>query len=237
MPASGVDDDAVVVGDSSAVVDVGSDGFDDYNSEGAAAAAAAAAAVLSDVPPPVSDTVSDGDDAQGPDGVGGGPAQPTPAIQTATIGQSRNAACHFDFLIALDLETTCDENHANPGEIKVRKDQGEVIELSFAVVEVEKMEIVHQQQIFVKPEKTSLTLFCTNLTGISAAHLEDADGLNSAVEALNRFIETNIVSQSKSFCYVTHNDWDLRYQLPRECREKGVPLPIAYHIFFEIVTE
>ncbi|KAI9364934.1 hypothetical protein DFJ73DRAFT_619771 [Zopfochytrium polystomum] len=145
--------------------------------------------------------------------------------------------CPYEFLVAIDMESTCDENHANPGDVKVRKDQAELIEISFAVVDVAHARIVHHQQIYVKPEKTPLTLFCTNLTGISAAHLEDADTLQSAIETLNRFIENNFTSQSKTFCFVAHGDWDLRYQLPRECREKNVNLESYFGIYFDVATE
>ncbi|KAJ3334200.1 hypothetical protein HDU76_006572 [Blyttiomyces sp. JEL0837] len=146
-------------------------------------------------------------------------------------------SCAYDFIMALDLESTCDENHSNPTDIKVPRDQGEIIEMSFAVVNVATKQIVLQTQIFVKPENTPLTPFCTNLTGITAAHLETAGSLQSAITAIDTFIQTNFTSQSKTFGFMTHGEWDLRYQLNRESREKGIHLAPHYNVFFDAVAE
>ena len=81
--------------------------------------------------------------------------------------------CPYDFIIALDLEATCDENYQT-GVVKVPKDGGEIIELSYAVVSVPEKRIVHQKQCFVKPVDTVVTPFCTQLTGISEETLTNA---------------------------------------------------------------
>ncbi|KAJ3290381.1 hypothetical protein HK104_006820, partial [Borealophlyctis nickersoniae] len=142
--------------------------------------------------------------------------------------------CPYDYIIAIDLEATCDENHADPTALKVPRDKGEVIELSYAVVSVPERSIVHQRQNFVRPVETQLTPFCTQLTGITEETLQDADTLRAAVEDLISFIQTHPQS---TFCLMAHGEWDLRYQLPRECREKGIALPAQFSVFFDAIRE
>ncbi|KAJ3092943.1 hypothetical protein HK102_000037 [Quaeritorhiza haematococci] len=149
------------------------------------------------------------------------------------------ASTGYDFLVALDLESTCDENNSNPGEVKVARDQGEIIELSYVVVSLQQQppQIVHQEQVFVKPEKTPLTTFCTQLTGITQDQLDNADTLKGALQRVDKFVEAHFTSQDKKFCFVTHGEWDLRYQLPREAREKNIPLPNYFTVFFDAIQE
>ncbi|KAJ3115329.1 hypothetical protein HDU96_000813 [Phlyctochytrium bullatum] len=145
--------------------------------------------------------------------------------------------CPYDFLVALDLESTTDENHSNPSDVKVRRDQGEIIELSFVVINVALKQIVHRQQIYVRPERTTVTPFCTTLTGITPAQLENAELLHSALQTVDNFIQTHFVSQDKKFCFVTHGEWDLRFQMSRETREKGIPLPHYFNVFYDVIRE
>ncbi|RKO90905.1 hypothetical protein BDK51DRAFT_31388 [Blyttiomyces helicus] len=143
--------------------------------------------------------------------------------------------CPYDFIIALDLEATCDENYADPSLIRVPRDKGEIIELSWAVVSVHERVIVYQSQSYVKPENTEVTPFCTQLTGITKEILDEkGDTLRKAVDTLTNFIQTHPQS---AFCLITHGEWDLRYQLTRECREKGIPLPPYLGVYFDCVQE
>ncbi|KAI9089640.1 ribonuclease H-like domain-containing protein, partial [Phlyctochytrium arcticum] len=142
--------------------------------------------------------------------------------------------CPYDFIIAMDLEATCDENHADPSAIQVPRDKGEIIELSYAVVSVPERRIVHQRQNFVRPEETVVTPFCTQLTGITPETVANAGTLREAVDDLLSFVQTNPQS---TFCFMAHGEWDFRYQLPRECQEKGIPLPSLFTSFFDITKE
>ncbi|RKO91961.1 ribonuclease H-like domain-containing protein, partial [Blyttiomyces helicus] len=143
----------------------------------------------------------------------------------------------YDFLVALDMETTCDESYANRSDVKVPRDHAEVIELSFAVVSVQQHQAVHQQQFYVKPEKSVLTPFATAFTGITQAQLDTAELLKVALANLDSFIQTHFISQEKRFCFVVLGESDLRYQLTREAREKGITLPSYFNTFYDIVQE
>ncbi|KAI8805255.1 ribonuclease H-like domain-containing protein, partial [Cladochytrium replicatum] len=144
--------------------------------------------------------------------------------------------CPYEVLVALDLESTCDENHSNPSDVKVPRDQGEIIELSFAVISVAQLRVVHQQQIFVRPEQTPLTAFCTQLTGITQETIdENGVSLAEALGILDGFIKSNV--GDRPFSFVCHGEWDLRYQLSRESREKNISLPGYFSVFFDAIQE
>ncbi|TPX56535.1 hypothetical protein PhCBS80983_g04487 [Powellomyces hirtus] len=142
--------------------------------------------------------------------------------------------CPYDFIIAVDLEATCDENHSEPAKVLVPRDKGEIIELSYAVVSVPERRIVHQRQNYVRPVETVVTPFCTQLTGITPEMVADAGTLRDAVEDLLSFIQANPQS---TFCFMAHTEWDFRFQLPRECQEKGIQLPPLFSIFFDVTKE
>ena len=82
--------------------------------------------------------------------------------------------CPYHYIIAIDLEATCDENHIRPSQSRVKKGENEIIEIGLAVVCTTTLQILHQQQIYCNPETTEITPFCTHLTGISYETLEKA---------------------------------------------------------------
>ncbi|KAI9478069.1 MAG: ribonuclease H-like domain-containing protein [Benjaminiella poitrasii] len=145
----------------------------------------------------------------------------------------------FDRLIILHLEATCDENPTNPAAVQVTKENSEIIEISFVVVDASNMDVLHKQQIYVKPERTPLTPFCSEITGIKSSVLETAGSLKDAIDQFDNYIQRELEQQQKSFCFVTHGGWALRIQLPRECRDKNITLPnyLAYCRMFDLKQE
>ncbi|KAG2230190.1 hypothetical protein BDF21DRAFT_383649 [Thamnidium elegans] len=145
----------------------------------------------------------------------------------------------FDRLIILHLEATCDENPTNPAAVQVTKENSEIIELSFVVLNASNMEVLHKQQIYVKPERTTLTPFCTEVTGIKWSSLAEAGTLKDAIAQLDDYIQKEIENENKSFCFVTHGGWVLRIQLPREARDKNITLPnyLSFCRMFDLKQE
>ncbi|KAI9024350.1 hypothetical protein CLU79DRAFT_700432 [Phycomyces nitens] len=145
----------------------------------------------------------------------------------------------FKRLIILNVEATCDENPTNPAAIQVTKENSEIIEFSFVVVDAANMQVLHKEQHYVKPERTPLTTFCTDVTGISWDMLESAGTLKDAILALDQYINTEIEDKGLSFCFVTHGGWILRIQIPREARDKNIELPsyLAFCRMFDLKQE
>ncbi|KAI8142315.1 ribonuclease H-like domain-containing protein [Fennellomyces sp. T-0311] len=145
----------------------------------------------------------------------------------------------FNRLIVLNVAATCDENNGNPSSVQVTKENSEVIELSFVVIDASKMQVVHTEQIYVKPEQTPLTEYCTQVTGITTDTLESAGTLQNAINQLDDYIQREIEAHKLSFCFVTHGGWTLRIQLPREARDKNIDLPpyLSFCRMFDLKQE
>ncbi|KAI9495658.1 hypothetical protein BDB00DRAFT_759802 [Zychaea mexicana] len=158
-----------------------------------------------------------------------------PAESKRTVGST----VPFNRLIVLNVSATCDENAANPSAVQVTKENSEVIELAFAVIDAATMQVVHTEQIYVKPEQTPLTEYCTQITGITAETLGSAGNLQNAISKLDEYIQQEIESKQLSFCFVTHGGWTLRIQLPREARDKGIELPsyLSFCRMFDLKQE
>lgn len=56
--------------------------------------------------------------------------------------------------------------------------------------------------------------------------VENGKTLQQAIDSLDAFVTSEILDKGKTFCFVTHGAWDLRIQLPREAKEKGITLPL-----------
>ncbi|KAG0184457.1 hypothetical protein DFQ28_011093 [Apophysomyces sp. BC1034] len=154
--------------------------------------------------------------------------EPEPAVKPAPLETN----VPFKRLIILNVEATCDENPTNPASVQVTK-------LSFVVVDASNMEVLHKQQIYVKPDRTPLTTFCQQVTGITWNNLSSAGYLEDAIREFDEYIQKEIEEKNLSFCFVTHGGWVLRIQLPREARDKSIELPgyLAFCRMFDLKQE
>ncbi|KAG2185128.1 hypothetical protein INT44_001918 [Umbelopsis vinacea] len=145
----------------------------------------------------------------------------------------------YDRLIVLEFEATCDDNPSNPASVQVTKENSEIIEFSYIVLDASKLTVIHKEQIYVRPERTTLTPFCTEVTGITWDKLDNAGSLRDAVRQLDQYVTTEIDGKGLTFAFVTHGAWDLRIQLPRESRDKSIELPdyLAYCCMFDLKQE
>lgn len=121
----------------------------------------------------------------------------------------------------------------------IMTDSCSIIELAYVVVDTTTMETTHQQHIFVRPERTPLTSFCTSITGITWKQLDSAGTFKDAIRELDDYIQQELVAKKLSFCFATHGGWILRMQLPREARDKNMELPayLAYYQMFDLKQE
>lgn len=101
------------------------------------------------------------------------------------------------------------------------------------------MKLINEQVIHVKPERTPLTQFCTQITGITSDTLASAGTLQDAIDILDSTIQSYILDPQLEFCFVTHGGWVLRIQLSREARDKKLVLPeyLAQPRMFDLKQE
>jgi inhibitor of KinA sporulation pathway (predicted exonuclease)/predicted RNA-binding Zn-ribbon protein involved in translation (DUF1610 family) len=169
------------------------------------------------------------------------PASPSPEPGSPSPSSSF-AGTRPRFLVCIDLEATCDDDPS-----VLRREDMEVIEFPWVVVDSEKAEVVRTGRQFVKPEYSPITAQCTALTGITPQSVSDAGTLADAVGALGVELhslldEVNAEERESNLslddvCCVTHGTWDLGVQLPREAARKDVAVPTYLSRFFDARAE
>lgn len=119
------------------------------------------------------------------------------------------------YFLVIDLEATCDEDH------RIRSRQMEIIEIGAVLVDAVTLAPVAEHQSFVKPVRHPvLTEFCTQLTTIAQADVEDAPGFAEAIATLARFLG----GRDALFC--SWGDYD-RNQFEQDARFHHVELPFG----------
>lgn len=116
--------------------------------------------------------------------------------------------------LVIDLEATCDEGHRIPRE------ETEIIEIG-AVLLDGAFVVVEEWQSFVRPViHPVLTAFCTKLTSIVQAQVDEAPSFQQAIAGLSAFIA------GRTPLFASWGDYD-RAQLAREGERNSVVLPLG----------
>src|SRR5262245_36550181 len=120
----------------------------------------------------------------------------------------------LDQILVIDLESTCWEGPPPAGMTS------EIIEIGLCVVDVAKLERAEKRCLLVKPVKSEISPFCTQLTTLTAADL--AEGLTLAEAA--RILKKEYRGQER--LWASWGDYD-RNQLQRCCQDAGVAYPFG----------
>ena len=86
-----------------------------------------------------------------------------------------------DKIIIIDLEATCWQSTVPQGQ------ENEIIEIGLAVLDAETGEITKNQGILIKPQRSRVSPFCTELTTITQELLDENGVLFE--EAINQLID------------------------------------------------
>lgn len=123
------------------------------------------------------------------------------------------------YYLVIDVEATCDDNHAIPRE------QTEIIEIGGVLADGATLAPAAEFQTFVKPVRhPRLTPFCTRLTSITQADVDAAPGFAAAMQKLAAFLRDSGATGQFVFC--SWGDYD-RDQFGRDERRHGVRAPLG----------
>ncbi|MFI7503985.1 exonuclease domain-containing protein [Streptomyces sp. NPDC049687] len=122
---------------------------------------------------------------------------------------------HPALLNVIDVEATCWEGQPPPGSVS------EIIEIGLTVVDVRERRRVSRQGILVRPVRSSVSPFCTELTGLTQADV--AHGVTFA-EACRLLVEEHGAAERP---WTSWGDYDRR-QFVRQGRADGVAYPFGY---------
>lgn len=114
----------------------------------------------------------------------------------------------------VDVESTCWDGDPPPGQMS------EIIEIGIAQIDLRTLEVGKAKSIMVRPERSSVSKFCTDLTTITQEQVDRGVDLKEACRII-------------SFDYKTHDnpwasygDYD-RVQFDRVCKALGVKYPFG----------
>jgi inhibitor of KinA sporulation pathway (predicted exonuclease) len=118
------------------------------------------------------------------------------------------------FVNIIDLEASCWDGTPPPGMVN------EIIEIGICSLDLETLERSEKRSIVIKPMYSSISEFCTELTGWTQAEIDAGISFAEACKILERDY------QSHTRTWLSWGEYD-RKQLERESAAKGVRNPVG----------
>jgi inhibitor of KinA sporulation pathway (predicted exonuclease) len=123
-------------------------------------------------------------------------------------------AKRLDQILVIDVEATCWEGAPPAGQ------QNEIIEIGICTIDVRRRQREERESILVRPQRSRVSPFCTQLTTLTQ---EDVEGGISFEEACRLLLRKY---QGDQRTFASYGDYD-RNQFERQCRSFGVKYPFG----------
>lgn len=123
-------------------------------------------------------------------------------------------AKRLDCILVVDLESTCWDGNPPPGQ------EAEIIEIGLCVLDVGSRERVQSVSLLVRPERSTVSTYCTSLTSLTQEAVEGGMALREACRRLEREY------YSSERLWASYGDYD-RLMLERACRMAKVGYPFG----------
>ncbi|KAB8154374.1 DNA polymerase III [Kordia sp. TARA_039_SRF] len=122
---------------------------------------------------------------------------------------------HTDKIIIIDLEATCWNGKIPDGQVN------EIIEIGICVLDTKTGNISQNEGIIVKPTRSTISEFCTELTTITQ-ELVDSEGI-SFEEACSKL---RVTYNPKQYTWASYGQYDLN-MLKKQCKLRNVEYPMG----------
>lgn len=119
-------------------------------------------------------------------------------------------------VLVIDVESTCWE----PPEVQPKNEISEIIEIGIAVVNIKDLQIVKNESILIRPQKSKVSKFCTKLTTLTQRQVDTGITFQ---EAMNKLLKDY---DSANRTFVSWGDYD-RKMFERNSRDYGVKYPFG----------
>ena len=123
-------------------------------------------------------------------------------------------AKRLDRIVVVDLESSCWEGEPPPGQ------ENEIIEIGVCTLDARTGERLERASILVRPEKSQVSAFCTQLTTLTQADVDAGIGFREACARLQKQYLT------RDRVFASYGDYDRR-QFERQCTARGVAYPFG----------
>lgn len=120
----------------------------------------------------------------------------------------------LDKVLVIDVESTCWESDPPPDQTS------EIIEIGLCVLDITTGERSAPRAIMVKPQQSSISEYCTQLTTITPEMLSDGLDFADACTLLQE--EYNAHQRT----WASYGDYD-RLQFIKQCEQQGIPYPFG----------
>ncbi|MFD3654128.1 exonuclease domain-containing protein [Streptomyces sp. NPDC058620] len=117
-------------------------------------------------------------------------------------------------LNVIDVESTCWEGRPPPGQVS------EIIEIGLTVVDLRAGERLARHRLLVRPVRSEVSAFCTELTGLTRADVDAGTGFAEACRLLAS------EHRSGALPWASWGDYD-RTMFTRQCRATGTAYPFG----------
>ncbi len=118
-------------------------------------------------------------------------------------------------LNVVDIEATCWDGQPPPGQVS------EIIEIGLTVVDLDSLERVGRHRVLVRPRRSTVSAFCTELTGLTGPEVDTGLPFSAAC----RLLATEHRAGERP--WASWGDYDQR-QFTRQCRATGTAYPFGH---------
>ena len=122
--------------------------------------------------------------------------------------------CAGGLLNVIDVEATCWEGEPPPGAVS------EIIEIGLTVVDLGRNERVGRHRILVRPVRSAVSSFCTELTGLGQAEVDTGMSFGEACRLLAADHQAGVRP------WASWGDYD-RHQFTRQCQATDTAYPFG----------
>jgi inhibitor of KinA sporulation pathway (predicted exonuclease) len=120
----------------------------------------------------------------------------------------------LDQILIIDIEATCWDGPTPPGQ------EGEIIEIGIAQLDVATLKPIDKRSILVKPERSTVSPFCTQLTTLTQAQVNQGISFGAACAILKKEFD------ARSRTWASYGDYDRR-QFTRQCEARQIASPFG----------
>ncbi|MBI5960275.1 MAG: exonuclease domain-containing protein [Chloroflexi bacterium] len=128
--------------------------------------------------------------------------------------KSYKVASLLDQLIVIDVEATCWDGPPPTGQ------EAEIIEIGVCTLEISTGRRIVRHSILVKPEKSEVSPFCTELTTLTQSQVAQGVSFEQACRILRRKFRAG------DRVWASYGDYDRR-QFDKQCREREILYPFG----------
>lgn len=117
-----------------------------------------------------------------------------------------------DFLVVVDIESTCWEGEAPEGQ------QSDIIEIGICLLNLKTLQITKEDSFVVRPQKSTISAFCAKLTGWTQVQVNQGMSFAEACAEIRKKYKT------RGRGWASYGNYDLKmFQKQCQCYEVEYP--------------